>query len=150
MAHYLKQEEIGYEPATMNYQQQKNTTGFKDADMQRIIGWILRMGVIVSMAIVIIGGIIFLFRHGQSINDYKDFRKVPPFIDSVKGIFEGVLYGKGQAIIQLGVIVLISTPILRVLFAVIAFFLEKDRLYTCISLLVLLIIVASMLTGRIG
>jgi uncharacterized membrane protein len=129
---------------------QEKSKGFGDADMQSVIGWILRGGVILSMTIVFIGGVIFLWRHGFSIPDYRTFRKVPYFISSSEGVFEGVIHGKGQAIIQLGIIILIATPILRVVFAVIAFALEKDRLYTLISLIVLFIIMASMLTGRIG
>lgn len=125
-------------------------TTFRDADMQSIIGWILRGGVILSMTVVVIGGIIFLWRHGHSTPDFSTFNKIPYFISSSDGIFAGVIHGKGQAIIQLGIIILIATPILRVIFAVIAFALEKDRLYTLISLIVLIIIMSSMLTGRIG
>jgi uncharacterized membrane protein len=102
------------------------------------------------MTVVVIGGIIFLSRHGHSTPHFSTFNKIPYFISSSDGIFAGVIHGKGQAIIQLGIIFLIATPILRVIFAVIAFALEKDRLYTLISLIVLCIILASMLTGRIG
>jgi len=123
---------------------------FKDTDMQNVIGWILRGGVILSMTVVVIGGVLFLWRHGGSSPDFHNFTKVPYFISSPGGVFEGIMHWKGQAIIQLGIMILIATPILRVAFAVIAFALEKDRLYTLISLLVLLIIAASMLTGSIG
>jgi uncharacterized membrane protein len=129
---------------------EKPTGNFKDADMQSVIGWILRVGVIVSMAVVVLGGIIFLWRHGHSIPDFHTFKKIPYFISSSEGVFEGVIHGKGQAIVQLGIMILIATPVMRVVFAVIAFALEKDRLYMLISLLVLLIILASMLTGRIA
>jgi uncharacterized membrane protein len=57
---------------------------------------------------------------------------------------------KGQAIIQLGIVLLIATPILRVICSTIGFALEKDYLYVGISLLVLLIIFASMMGGRVG
>lgn len=129
---------------------EKPMGNFKDADMQSVIGWILRGGVIASMTVVVIGGIIFLWRHGQSIPDFHTFKKVPYFISSSEGVFAGVIHGKGQAIVQLGIMILIATPVMRVIFAVIAFTFEKDRLYTLISLLVLLIILASMLTGRMG
>jgi len=129
---------------------QEKSKGFKDADMQSVIGWILRGGVIVSMTVVVIGGVLFLWHHGHSTPDFGTFNKIPYFISSPEGIFAGVIHGRGQAIIQLGIIILIATPILRVIFAVIAFALEKDRLYALISLIVLFIILASMLTGRIG
>ncbi len=118
--------------------------------MQAIIGWILRTGVIVSVSFVFAGGIIYLYRHGHSKTAFDSFHKIPEFISTTEGVLQGVLNGRGQAIIQLGIIILIATPVLRVAFSVIAFAIEKDHLYTIISLLVLLIIVGSMLTGRIG
>jgi uncharacterized membrane protein len=124
--------------------------GFKDKDMQVIIGWILRAGVAISMTVVIIGGAMFLYRHGHSVPDYHEFKKVPYFIHNTEGIISGVLNLKGQAIIQLGILLLIATPIARVAFSAIGFILEKDRLYTFITLIVLLIILVSMLTGRAG
>jgi len=124
--------------------------GFKDTDMQAIIGWILRIGVILSMGIVVIGGVLFVYRHGQSIPDYRTFKGVPYFIHNIEGIFSGVFNLKGQAIIEAGIVLLIATPVIRVAFSAIGFILEKDYLYTFITLLVLLIIIISMLTGRIG
>ena len=123
---------------------------FKDKDMQAIIGWVLRIGVSASMILVFIGGVFFVFRHGHSIPDYKDFKGVPYFIHNTGGILEGVRNLKGQAIIQLGIILLIATPIIRVAFSAVGFIIEKDYLYTAISIIVLLIIFASMLTGYAG
>ena len=123
---------------------------FKDTDMQSIIGWILRSGIAVSMILVIIGGAFFVYRHGHSIPDYSHFKGVPYFIHNTGGIIAGTLNLRGQAIIQLGIILLIATPIVRVAFSAIGFMLEKDYLYTIITLIVLLIILASMLTGRGG
>ncbi|MGZ3946368.1 MAG: DUF1634 domain-containing protein [Mucilaginibacter sp.] len=123
---------------------------FKDTDMQLIIGWILRGGVAVSMVIVVIGGIFFISRHGHSIPDFHTFKGTPQFISTPEGVLLGVVHLRGQAIIQLGIALLIATPILRVVFAAIGFILEKDHLYTLISLIVLLVIIISMITGRIG
>jgi len=123
---------------------------FKDRDMQVIIGWILRAGVTVSMLIVFIGGVLFVWRHGQSIPDYGKFKGVPDFINNTSGVISGALNFKGQAIIQLGIMLLIATPILRVAFSAIGFILEKDYLYTVLTIVVLLIILASMLSGQAG
>jgi uncharacterized membrane protein len=123
---------------------------FKDRDMQVIIGWILRVGVTLSMVIVFIGGIIYLSNHGQSTPDYHEFKRVPYFIHNTEGIISGVLNLKGQAIIQFGILLLIATPVLRVIFSAVGFMIEKDRLYTAITLIVLLIILASMLSGQVG
>jgi len=123
---------------------------FKDTDMQAVIGWVLRIGVIVSISIVFLGGIIFLYRHGHEIADHKKFVGIPDFIRTPGGIIDGVIGIRGQAIIQFGIILLIATPILRVIFSTIGFVLEKDRLYVCISLLVLLIIFVSTISGHAG
>jgi len=125
-------------------------THFKDTDMQVVIGWVLRIGVIVSISIVFFGGVIFLYRHGHEVADHRKFIGIPYFIQSISGIFNGIITFRGQAIIQFGIILLIATPILRVIFSTIGFVLEKDKLYIAISLLVLLIIFISMLTGHAG
>jgi uncharacterized membrane protein len=126
------------------------TTHFKDRDMQSVIGWVLRAGVIISMSIVFLGGIIYLYRHGYTVADHKKFVGIPDFIKTAPGIFSGIMALRGQAIIQFGIILLIATPVLRVIFSAIGFILEKDYLYVGISLLVLLIIFISMISGHAG
>jgi uncharacterized membrane protein len=123
---------------------------FKDTDMQAVIGWVLRIGVIVSISIVFFGGVIFLYRHGHEVADHHKFVGIPDFIQSFGGIMHGIITFRGQAIIQLGIILLIATPILRVIFSTIGFVLEKDKLYIFISLLVLFIIFISMISGHAG
>ncbi|MDN5284162.1 MAG: hypothetical protein JWR38_436 [Mucilaginibacter sp.] len=123
---------------------------FKDTDMQAVIGWILRVGVLLSMSIIFIGGLIYLYRHGQATANYHTFKGIPDFVHSAPGIINGIITLRGQAIIQAGIILLIATPVIRVVFSAIGFVLEKDYLYTGITLLVLLIIFASMLSGHAG
>lgn len=118
--------------------------------MQVVIGWVLRLGVIVSICIVSIGGVIYLWRHGHEAADHHTFKGIPEFIRTADGIFKGVFSIRGQAIIQMGIALLIATPVLRIIFAVIGFALEKDKLYVFISLLVLAVIFASMLSGHAG
>ena len=123
---------------------------FKDTDIQSLIGQVLRVGMITSISIVFIGGIFYLYRHGQTIADYSVFKGIPAFVQHAGGIFDGILNFKGQAIIQFGIILLIATPVLRVIFSAIGFVLEKDYMYVGISVLVLLIIFTSMLNGHAG
>jgi uncharacterized membrane protein len=126
------------------------TKKFKDADMQAVIGWILRAGVLVSMSIIFIGGVIYLYRHGQTHVDYSKFVGVPDFVNNPGGIIHGIFTLRGRAIIQAGVILLIATPVIRVLFSAIGFIMEKDYLYTGITIVVLFIILASMISGHAG
>jgi uncharacterized membrane protein len=123
---------------------------FKDTDMQLLLGRVLRGGMIVSMSIVFFGGIIYLYRHGHEVANYRVFNGIAPFLRQPDTLINGVFTFRGQAIIQTGIVLLIATPILRVMFSTMGFVLEKDYLYTCISLLVLLIIFISMLSGHGG
>lgn len=123
---------------------------YKDADIQLLLAQVLRAGTIISISIVFFGGILYLYRHGETITDYRVFKGIPPFVAHASGLFDGALRLKGQAIIQIGIILLIATPIVRVIFSAIGFVIEKDYLYMGISILVLLIIFASMLSGHAG
>lgn len=125
----------------------KKTKGLNDKDIELLIGNLLRWGVLLSMAVVIVGGAIYLYRHGQDISHYDKFTGQPDFTRQVKAIFEGALDLRGRAIIQLGIILLIATPITRVLLSAISFAVEKDYLYVGIALVVLAIITVSMLGG---
>ncbi|RZL32586.1 MAG: DUF1634 domain-containing protein [Pedobacter sp.] len=125
-------------------EQTKNIT---DKDIQGLIGNLLRTGVYISMFIVVLGGIIYLTEHAGEKIDYAvfDFNKVS--LKTVEGIFAEVLTFKGAAVVQFGLLMLIFTPIARVLMAVISFLIEKDYLYVAIGLLVLAIIMASLSGG---
>jgi len=118
--------------------------------MQAVIGWVLRLGVFISMAVVFIGGIVYLYRHGGDVADYRLFKGIPVFLQSAGGIIDGIASWRGRAIIQAGIILLIATPIVRVVFSAIGFGIEKDYLYIGITLLVLGIIFISMITGYAG
>ncbi|MDB5131082.1 MAG: hypothetical protein JWR02_831 [Mucilaginibacter sp.] len=123
---------------------------FKDTDMQLLLGRVLRAGTVISISIVFFGGVIYLHRHGHFIANYKVFTGTPAFLHQSGSLFDGVMALRGQAIIQTGILLLIATPILRVIFSAVGFILEKDYLYVGISLLVLLIIFTSMLSGHTG
>lgn len=118
--------------------------------MQLLLGHVLRAGTVISITVVFIGGIFFLIRHGQSVPHYQHFRGIPEFVQNTKELFQGALMLKGQAIIQLGIILLICTPIMRVIFSTVGFLMEKDYMYVGISMLVLCIILASMISGHAG
>jgi uncharacterized membrane protein len=123
---------------------------FKDTDIQSLIGQVLRAGMIISISIVFIGGVFYIYRHGHTIANYRIFTGVPDFVQHTGTLINGVINLKGQAIIQIGIILLIATPILRVIFSAIGFMLEKDYMYVGISLLVLLIIFISLMNCNSG
>jgi uncharacterized membrane protein len=121
---------------------------FSDRDIQQIIGTLLRYGVLSSLAITLIGGALYLFHHGMdAMPDYHTFTGTANAYTSLATILNGVLHFDVKEVVQFGVIVLIATPILRVAMSLVAFALEKDRLYVIISLIVLAIITTSLFGG---
>lgn len=119
-----------------------------DRDIELFIGQVLRVGVVTASSIALLGGIAYLAQQGAaSVPDYSQFMGEGAGYTSFRGIFRGVATGNATEIIQLGVLVLLATPILRIFFSLVAFAVEKDRLYVVITAIVLGIILFSMFGG---
>ena len=114
--------------------------------MSGLLGRVLQTGVGVSAAVALVGGTIYLGRHGTSLTEYGAFHGVPAGLDSVHGIVRGALEGRGRWITQLALLILIATPIARVALSAVEFARERDRTYVAICLVVL----AMLLTGLLG
>ena len=128
----------------MNTEKKEN---LNDKDIQLILGTLLRAGVIISMSIVLIGGAIFLVHNQGNITDYKIFRPELSNFSSIAAIFKGVLTFRGDAVIQFGILMLIFTPIARIVFAIFSFLIERDYLYVLIGFIILAIITVSLNGG---
>jgi uncharacterized membrane protein len=122
---------------------------WKDDRIERIIGTLLRTGVIVAAAVVVVGAAIFLMRHGNERPDYSIFRGERSELRSVRRIVAAALAGGGRATIQLGLLLLVATPVARVIFSVAGFALERDRPYVVMTLLVLAILLFSLAGGHL-
>jgi uncharacterized membrane protein len=118
---------------------------FDDRRMETIMGRLLQIGVLLASAVVLIGGFLYVRAHSGSTADYRTFAGEPANLRNVRGLFRLLMTGDPAAVIQLGVILLIATPIARVVFAVVGFALERDRLYVAVSLTVLAVLMASLL-----
>lgn len=119
-----------------------------DKDLQKIIGAVLKYGVLTVLTIGIFGGLIYLFGHQQDMVHYSVFKENDQnFFQVVKSIFVGVSHFDGRSIIYLAVLILFCTPFLRLLLSLFSFILEKDKLYILITCIVLAIIVMSVTLG---
>lgn len=121
-------------------------------DLQQIIGNTLRWGVTIASAIAAIGGIIYLVRHGsEPLPDYTtfDYNTASGETDytTLSGIWQGIVTGHGRSMIQLGVLVLILTPITRVVLSLLDFLQEHDWLYSAITAVVLAVIISNSIGG---
>jgi uncharacterized membrane protein len=116
-----------------------------DRDVEEIMGGLLRAGVMLAAGVVFIGAMVYLHRYGHSSADYRIFRGEPTELRHVRGIFRDVIQWHGRGIIQLGLLLLIATPVARVIFSVVAFAIERDRMYVFFTLWVLAILLFSLL-----
>ena len=110
-----------------------------------LIGNLLRTGVLLAATVVGAGAIVYLVRHGAEPPRFAQFRSEPENLRTIRGIIEQVLTFHGRGIIQLGLLMLIATPIMRVAFAAYAFSRMRDWRYVMISLVVLALLCYSLL-----
>ena len=123
------------------------TEGTKPSDQQFEIylGQLLRTGVVIAAMIVFAGGIWFLARSSEVRTDYSTFHGVPAGLSHVPLIFHGAMQWQPLAVIQLGILVLIATPVARVFFSMLGFALERDWMYVAITVIVLALLLYSLI-----
>ena len=123
----------------------------KNKQLDILLATTLRIGVSVACVIALVGGTLYLLSHGnEPMPDYSTFSYSdthPAEYTTLSGIFEGITSMNAMSWIQMGVIALLLTPILRVLISLIDFLAERDWLYAAISSIVLSIIIANSIGG---
>lgn len=120
-----------------------NTVAAQKMDI--IVGNLLRAGVALSAAVVFVGGVIYLVRHGAQTPNYHIFRGEPADLSALSGIVRDAFAFRGRGMIQLGLVLLIATPVARVAFLIYAFGRQGDRLYAVIASIVLALLVYGLL-----
>ena len=118
---------------------------FTDLDLNRSVGNLLRLGVLLSVVTSLFGFVKLFFEGFKMPKDYASL-----------GVPEGTIWkslyislGKfeGMAIIQLGILILILTPLVRIIFALVGYIKEKDYTYVVVSMIVLAIMLVRFLMG---
>jgi uncharacterized membrane protein len=115
-----------------------------DERMDLIIGNLLRIAVIVSALFVLTGCVIYLMRHGLEMPAYGVFAGVPKNLRDLREVIELAWQVKSVGIIQLGLLILIATPVARVAFSVFAFIIQRDFMYALVTLIVLTVLLLSI------
>lgn len=108
------------------------------------MGRLLQAGVLLASAVVLLGGILYVRAHAGAPMSYRTFTSEPAELRHPAWVFHLIATGDGAAIVQLGLLLLIATPIARVVFAVVGFAIERDRLYVGVSLVVLAVLMISL------
>ncbi len=112
--------------------------------LENLIAQLLRAGVVASALVVIAGAVFYLGTHPRSWVDFRTFRGEPEELKTVHGIVSCAFSGQARCIMQLGLLLLIATPVARVIFSAVAFTIEGDRMYLLFTLIVLAVLLYSL------
>jgi uncharacterized membrane protein len=115
-----------------------------DRKVEDLIGNLLRAGVSLAALIVFIGGVVYLARHGAEPADYRVFHGEPNKLRTIPGVLQETFAFQARGIIQLGLLVLIATPVARVALSILGFAAERDRMYVGFATIVLVILLYSL------
>ena len=124
----------------MNYEAERR--------MDAVMGRVLQAGVTITAALVLVGGILYLTRHAMPAMDYRHFHGEPAEYNTLRGIWEDARALHGRGLIQLGLLVLIATPVARVVFSVYAFLKQRDWTYVVVTAIVLGLLSYSLFFGK--
>jgi len=105
--------------------------------MEKLIGVVLLAGILTSAAIVLFGGVLYMWRHGATPVHYRIFRGEPSDLRSLAGIWKDFEHGSGRGAIQLGLMLLVGIQLVRVALTDILFLLNRDKVFAAITFLVL-------------
>jgi uncharacterized membrane protein len=111
--------------------------------LEMAMGRILQIGVTVAAIVVLAGGILYLKASPGPRPDYTAFHGAPANLTTMHGIFAGLAHLDPASIIAFGILLLVATPVCRVLFGVVGFALIKDKFYAAVSAVVLAILLYS-------
>jgi len=118
-----------------------NTEHSNDA-VSEVSAWVLRIGVVSSTLVMLLGIALSFSRGHISVERIK----TDPFDYHPSVIWTGILRGEGKRIIEAGIYLLLFTPIMRVFMSFLVFaFHDRDRVYTLITLIVLLLTLAGLI-----
>lgn len=118
-----------------------------------VISHLLRIGVTLSMAIILMGLVLMFVHHPSYLHAGRDLQRLTSpgaaFPHTMHDVYEGLCTCRGQSIVAIGLMVLIATPIMRVAASIIAFAVERDTVFVVITSVVLAVLLASFLLGRV-
>ncbi|WP_158785925.1 DUF1634 domain-containing protein [Granulicella sp. L46] len=118
-----------------------------DQDVDISVAAMLRIGITLAATVVFAGGVLYLRHPWATTPNYSHFQGAGRSLSTVSGIGGGLIHFHPQSVIQFGLLLLIATPVARVVLCIIGFARQKDRLYVLVSSVVLLVLIYSLSKG---
>ena len=130
------------------------TAGARVRKVELLISRLLRLGVTVSLVIVVGGTVVSFVHHPDYVSAPAELKRLTQpgaaFPHTVAEVANGVAQLRGQAIVAVGLLVLLATPVARVAVSIFAFLYERDRVFVAMTTAVLLLLLLSFLLGRVA
>ena len=121
--------------------------------VELLISNLLRIGVSVSLVFMIVGTIVSFIRHLEYLSSAAELQRLTQpgaaFPHTLPEVVAGVRDLRGRAIVTLGLLLLIATPVVRVAVSIFAFIHQRDRIFTLVTIVVLCLLLLSFVLGKV-
>ena len=129
----------------------RKADGDKVRQVELLISALLRIGVVVSLMVIVVGMAVTFFHHPDYVNSSGDLARLTKpggaFPRGLGEMIRGLREFQGRAIVVLGLLLLIATPVMRVAVSIFAFVYEKDRFFVIVTSIVLGLLLLSFFVG---
>jgi uncharacterized membrane protein len=117
-----------------------------------IISAVLRIGVVSSMVVILAGTLLSFLHHREYVTSPAELQRLTQpgaaVPQTLHDVGKGVAQLRGRSVVAAGLLLLILTPVIRVAASIVAFVIQRDRIYVLITSLVLLLLLLSFSLGR--
>ena len=115
---------------------------------------VLRGGVLTSLGVILAGTLVTFIRHPEYVSSLQELARLTQpgaaFPNTLRDVVAGLAELRGQAIVVLGLLILIATPVARVAVSILLFLEERDRTYAAITAIVFLLLILSFVVGTVA
>lgn len=105
--------------------------------LQLTIAWLLNIGMLLSLSLVLAGGIILLYQHGHQPIDLL-IQQASQVTINPFNTWHGALTLSPISLIELGLLALVGTQVLRMVLLTIFYVITNDIWFTLFSLFILI------------
>ncbi len=118
-----------------------------EGSLQHVVSAVLRTGVVASASVGLLAGAYNLATRGGARADYHRFAGTPDADRHVPSILLNALHLQPRALMMVAILLLLLTPIVRVVVSLMGFVKERDRVYVVVTTVVLMTLLGSLILG---
>jgi uncharacterized membrane protein len=124
----------------------------KTRQVEILISTLLRVGVLTSLTVVVAGTVLSFWHHPDYRSSRDELARLTrpgaAFPRTATSVLAELKQFRGRAVVVLGLLLLVATPVMRVAVSVFAFIYERDRTFVIITATVLALLLLSFALGK--